>query len=165
MPDVLEVCPSCRGRFASAEGPLHPYMHSSPGCWAAFGQVLAREYSNPALSQVHRLSVDAYAVQHPGDHSRQAIQSVGLHLVRLCLLIERGLPPARANDAMLRAARHKEQFTWLERPENFGSITVADVVTATAPESHAAAVRAWANEAWRAWAPHHLTARCWADAR
>ncbi|MDZ7628938.1 MAG: DUF5946 family protein [Parvularculaceae bacterium] len=37
---------------------------------------------------MHRLSVDAYAVQHPGGASRQAIQSVGLHLARLYIQLE-----------------------------------------------------------------------------
>ena len=32
-------------------------MESSPACWAAYGEVLAREYSDPAYFQVHRLSV------------------------------------------------------------------------------------------------------------
>ena len=158
------ACPSCKGVFPVIEGPVHEYMTSSPGCWAAYGEVLAREYSDPALAEVHRLSVDTYAVQHPGDRSRQAIQSVGLHLVRLCLLLERGLSSSHANDAMLTAARHKDQFTWLERPASFGSITVADVRAASNTESHASAVRAWANDAWQAWARHHPIVRQWADA-
>jgi len=108
--------------------------------------------------------VDTYAVQHPGDRSRQAIQSVGLHLVRLCMLLERGLPPDHANDAMLTAARHKSQFTWLERPASFGSITVADVRATSNAHSHAATVRAWTHDAWQAWAQHHALVRQWAEA-
>jgi hypothetical protein len=161
MPPVL-ACPSCKGLFPAIDGPVHAYMSSSPGCWAAYGEVLALEYSDRALGEVHRLSVDTYAVQHPGDRSRQAIQSVGLHLVRLCLLLERGLSPHDANDAMVEAARHKDQFTWLERPASLGRITVADVRAAMDPESHAATVRAWANDAWQAWGPHHSLVREWA---
>lgn len=100
-------------------------MESSPGCWAAYGAVLEREYGNPALLETHRLSVDAYAVQHPGRPSRQSIQSVGLHLLRLILLFEHGLTAERANDAMLHLCRFKHVFQWLEPPASRGSITVA----------------------------------------
>jgi hypothetical protein len=53
-------------------------MTSSPACWAAFNQVIGREFSNPDLMSIHRLSVDAWAVQHPGDGSRRAQHSGGL---------------------------------------------------------------------------------------
>lgn len=48
-------CTGCKARFRDMEGPTHPYMESSPGCWAAFGDVLAREYSDPVYFEVHRL--------------------------------------------------------------------------------------------------------------
>jgi len=41
-------CPGCGGTFPLLGGPVHRYMESSPGCWAAYGVVLAREYSDPA---------------------------------------------------------------------------------------------------------------------
>jgi hypothetical protein len=138
-------------------------MESSPGCWRAFGQVLAREYSDPALLAVHRLSVDSYAVQHPGGDSRQAIQSVGVHLARLCLFLERGLSPEQANEAMLRIARTKSSMFKLVRPRSLGTITVADVLAAGGPEQHVEAVMAWAGSAWDAWSVHHETVRLWAD--
>lgn len=88
------ACPGCGARFPAFDGPVHEYMESSAGCWRAFGEVLAREYGNPKLLAIHRLSIDAYAVQHPGGASRQAVQSVGVHLARLCLFLERGLGSA-----------------------------------------------------------------------
>ncbi len=140
-------------------------MESSPGCWAAFGQVLAREYSDPAYYDVHRLSVDAYAVQHPGLPSRLSIQSVAVHLIRLCLFLEHGLSPENANQAMLEAAKHKDRFAWLNPPESLGPLTVADVVKAGSVQEHKALVRAWAEGAWTAWSPHHDTIRSWLAAR
>lgn len=136
-------------------------MESSPACWAAYGEVLAREYSDQAYFQVHRLSVDAYAVQHPGHPNPQAIQSMAVHLVRLCLLLERGLPMERANDAMLKASEQESKFVWLTPPASFGTVTVADVWKAEALEAHIAAVRRWAMSAWKAWSPHHSTVRAW----
>lgn len=152
----------CKGLFPRIEGPTHEYMQSTPGCWAAYGRVLAREYEDRRFFAVHRLTVDAYAVQHPGVPSRQSIQSVGVHLVRLCLFLEHGLTPERANDAMLAAAKHKAQYHWLEPPASLGPLTVADLEPAADAEAHVALVRAWAAQMWDVWAPHHDTVRGWA---
>ena len=80
-----QPCFSCGGCFERHEGPTHKYMLSSPGCWKAYGELLAREYGNPLLfGAVHRLTVDAYALQHPGNPSdRRATQSVWIHYVAL----------------------------------------------------------------------------------
>ncbi len=136
-------------------------MESSAGCWAAYGEVLTREYSDPAYSEFHRLSVDAYAVQHPGRPSRQSIRSVGLHLIRLCLVLEGGLDLRRANEAMRAAASAEDAFVWLEPPASPGDVTVADIQKAANPREHKNAVRAWASSAWSAWAAHHETVRGW----
>jgi hypothetical protein len=159
---ALVPCMGCRGTFPDEEGPTHAYMQSTPGCWAAFGRVLAREYSDPLLLPVHRLTVDAYAVQHPGVPSRQSIQSVGVHLVRLCLFLEHNLAPEQANAAMLAAARHKSRTHWLAPPSDLGPLTVADVDAAGSVEAHMATVRRWASQLWQVWAPHHAVVRSWA---
>ena len=136
-------------------------MKSSPGCWSVYGEVLACEYSDPAYFAVHRLTVDAYAVQHPGSTDRQSIQSVGLHLVRLCLFLEHGLVADRANDAMLEAGKQKKSFTWLEPPATMGPITAADVAAAQTAEDHTTRVRSWARSVWEAWSVHHDMVRSW----
>jgi len=154
-------CVGCNGLFPDIDGPIHRYMKSSSGCWAAFGEVLVREYSDPNYYPVHRLTVDAYAVQHPGTQSRQNINSVGAHLIRLCLFIEKGLLEEHANDAMLKATRNKQIFQWLEPPTSLGSLTVADILKTKTAVEHTKAVREWANEAWDAWSPYHDTIRMW----
>ena len=157
-------CFACGDTFADMEGPTHKYMASTPGCWAAFGQVMAREYSDITYFDVHRLSVDAYAVQHPGTPSKQTIGSIGVHLVRLCLFHEYGLIPERANDAMVKVSKNKENFIWLEPPLSLGEISVADVVKAGSVEQHKTLVRAWARKAWEAWSVHHGQVRQWIEA-
>ena len=52
-----------------SDGPTHPYYGCSPACWARYGEVLAREFQDPAYFGLHQLTVDAYAVQHPGSRS------------------------------------------------------------------------------------------------
>jgi hypothetical protein len=147
--------------FADVKGPTHRYMESSPGCWAAYGIVLAREYSDPAFYDVHRITVDAYAAQHPGQPSPQSIRSVGLHLVRLCLVLERRLPAEKANNAMIAATKAKQAFTWLEPPPSLGPLTVADIREKLSAAEHEEAVRAWALSVWQAWAAHHETVHRW----
>lgn len=161
---TLLQCMWCKGQFPDTNGPTHEYMESTPGCWAAFGRVLAREYEDQRFFGVHRLTVDAYAVQHPGVPSRQSIQSVGVHLVRLCLFLEHQLTPEKANAAMLLAAKHKAQYHWLEPPASLGALTIADIDAAENFEAHQSAVRAWARQMWEVWSPHHADVRAWANA-
>ena len=145
-------------------GPMHRYMESSPGCWAAYGEVLAREYSDAAYASMHQLTVDAFAVQHPGRPSAQSIQSVALHLIRLCLLLECGLEIGRANEAMLKATESKKKFVWLPPPPVRGAVTVGDVHGANTSQEHVTRVRQWAESAWQAWEPHHSQIRAWLPA-
>ncbi|MEL6360363.1 MAG: DUF5946 family protein [Pseudomonadota bacterium] len=156
------ACPGCGVVLDEVEGPTHRYMSSSPACWGAYGEILAAEYSNAVLMDVHRLSVDAYAVQHPGDDSRQAIQSVGLHLARLYVALEHGVIGDRARAAMEKFAAHKSTLEVLTPPEVF-TITVGEVVPFAGTQAHQEKVRAWARSAWDDWHQHHETVRRWAD--
>ena len=155
------TCFSCGGVFPDIEGPTHRYMTSSPGCWSVYGEILAREYSDATYFEVHRLTVDTYAVQHPGSIDRQSIQSVGVHLIRLCLFLENGLTAENANAAMLEAGKHKHSFTWLEPPSSLGSITSADVAMAKSVTEHKTMIREWAQSSWKAWSAHHEIIRSW----
>lgn len=157
----LERCVGCGAMFRPESGPVHRYMDSSPACWAAFGRILAAEYSNPELMKVHRLSVDTFAVQHPGSGSRQAIQSVGLHLARLHFQLERSPEPAQANAFMLRVAARKHTLPRLSPPPHF-AITTAEVAPVAGTEDHAALVRQWAQSAWQSWAHAHHFIKTWA---
>lgn len=154
-------CFSCGGSFPDMEGPTHRYMLSSPGCWATYGEVLAREYEDRGYFAVHRLTVDAYAVQHPGSTDRQSIQSVGLHLVRLCLFLEHDLQPEHADTAMRQAAEQKHRMIWLEPPGSLGAITTADVAKVTSAQEHTEKIRDWARCVWDAWSAHHGQVRAW----
>lgn len=158
-----ERCPGCGALVSASDNPSHPYIGASPGCWAVYGEVLEREYDDYARhAPVHRLSVDAYAAQHPGEPSPRSIASVGVHLVRLYLLLERGLPPERANAAMKWASRKKREFVWLVPPYPLGEVTVLHVHEAKSPVEHAERVHEWARSVWEAWSPRHETIRRWA---
>jgi hypothetical protein len=154
---ALEVCPDCKVALPSQPGPVHPYFGASPSCWDLFGKVLAREYSSPQLMKIHRLTVDAYAVQHPGTPEPRSIQSVWVHLAGLYLTVERNLSHAFARRVIGAMAGNSEQLTWLHPPDDFGLITVADVANASNVAAHEEAVKRWAWVAWKAWEVHHRT--------
>ena len=156
-------CFACGGMFPAADGPTHRYLESSAGCWAAYGEVLAREYSSLEYGRLHRLTVDTYSVQHPGRPSPQTVQSAALHLVSLCLVLERGASSQEATRAIRIGATRKGCYTWLTPPSSTGSVTVADVLSAPAPDAHLAWVQKWAQDAWLAWQPHHDTVRTWVN--
>lgn len=125
--DTDSPCPGCGVVLAPHDGPTHRYPESSPACWALYGQVLAREYSDPACFAPNRPTVDAYAVQDPGRPSPQTVQSAVLHLISLHLGLERGVSIHQATGLPSRAARGKGVYVWLERPRSRGELTIAFV--------------------------------------
>jgi hypothetical protein len=109
-------CPGCGLRLPASDGPVHPYIGASAACWELYGQLLARELADPVDSAVHQLTVDAYAAQHPGRPERRSIQSVGLHLMALCLLLEQGVAPVHLPKLRARMLARRPAFRWLEPP-------------------------------------------------
>jgi hypothetical protein len=98
--------------------------------------------------------VDSYAVQHPGRPSPQSIQSVGLHLISLSLVLEHGSTMQQATHALQRGSLSKDIFVWLDPPDDLGRITVVDVRAVDSPEAHVERVWDWARAAWAAWSQH-----------
>ena len=167
--DSASRCCGCGDLFpeppaSATAAPTHPYILSSPACWRAYGELLAREYQDPRYMRVHRLTVDAYAVQHPGVDTPQSRNSVGIHLSRLLLFFERGWPIERANAAMLTITAKKHRYPWLVPPAGSGPLTVRHPLAAATPDEHAVRVEQWAQSVWAAWAGHHGAVRMWCEA-
>jgi Family of unknown function (DUF5946) len=156
-------CPGCGLVLPSSEGPTHAYLGSSASCWALFGELSAREFGDPAYFGVHQLSVDTYAVQHPGVPERRSIQSVGLHLMTLSLFLEGGAEASKGPALHQRIMANRPAFPWLEPPAMSGRMTVADVLEARDAPEHHRLVREWAQDVWQAWAPHHPVVRDWVE--
>lgn len=152
-------CPDCGGLFEETDMAPHPYMGGSPGCWAVFNEVLAREFQDAGYFAAHRMMVDAYAAQHPGDpRNRRAVQSVNIHLAALYLIFEENRADIVPKTLKALATNHKDIFRPLEKPQTF-DVTVEDVVDAKDAAEHCALVRKWAENVWRANAAHHEWAR------
>lgn len=155
-----EICPDCGVKLAPVAITKHPYFGCSASCWALYTEILARDYSSLALMKsIHRLTVDAYAAQHPGKAERRAIQSVWVHLAGLYLVLERGLANDFATRAIGALTKEPEPLVLLAPPERLGSVTVIDVAAARGASEHEEAVRRWARDVWEAWKPHHEAVR------
>jgi hypothetical protein len=156
-------CPGC-GAIAPIvpDGPVHPSLGASAGCWALYGALLSREFG-AFDAEAHRLSVDTYAAQHPGGPTPRGIQSTCTHLVALCLTLEHGWATDQIRPVMRDLARGRIfEPVWLSPPEGY-RITLIHLLEATAPDAYAESVRQWARSTWEAWSAHHDQLRAWAD--
>lgn len=159
------ICPGCALALARTGGETHAYLGASPECWALFGEVLAREFSAPSYFAVHGLTVDAYAAQHPGAEEPRTLQSIHVHLVGLCLALERDAPMSALIAVRKRVAdKFAARLDWPVPPADPDRLTVRDVVAATSAQDHGVRVRAWAESVWASWSAHHDRVRSLADA-
>jgi hypothetical protein len=135
-------------------------MEASPACWNRYEELLAAQYSDPTRMAFHQLVVDAYAVQHPDGGDPRAVRSVAIHLMTLCLCLERGVDPALGTN-LHRQIVSAPVFHQLAPPTDRGRLTVVDM-PATGPAAVARdAAYAWSSSAWAAWSAHHETVRRW----
>jgi Family of unknown function (DUF5946) len=156
----VETCSGCGATVPRSAGPAHRYMLAAPGCWAAYGRVIAFIAENPELRAAQQYAVDAYAVQHPGIATPQAIQSVACHLISLYAYLEAGRSPAEAPALLRRLTRFKGGYAWLDPPASFEGRNVLDLARAGASD-FAPAAHEWAESAWRAWQPHRARVAAW----
>jgi hypothetical protein len=157
-------CPGCGGLVPDVDGPTHAYIAASPGCWRACGELQASEYERFGYPPTHRLVVDAYAAQHPGDGSdRRDRQSVFVHLVGLCAVLERGVYPPQATGLLRRALRAFDDYPVLERTRGPGELTLLHVAGAAELEDYERRAREWAQAVWDAWSDHHARIRAALD--
>lgn len=158
----LHPCPGCGARVAASDGPTSPTLGASAGCWAVYQEVVARELGEFRHPEIHRVTVDAYAAQHPGEPSRKSIQALAAHLIGLYLVVEKGVPARFASEGIQQAVDSPLTFTWIEPPPKRGAPTILDVRGATHLAEHTRRVETWARAVWETWTPHHETVRRWA---
>ena len=155
-------CPDCGALFPDVDGPVHAYVGGSPGCWAAFGRLGARELAL-GIPGPERLSVHAYMVQHPGREGRREAQSVDVHLMVLAAVIELGWPVTRAVGQMDRWLRDLSPMPWLPPPRDPRARTILSLDPDADAAAHEAEVLAWARDVWAAWAPQHARIVGWLE--
>jgi hypothetical protein len=102
-------------------------------------------------------------VQHPGVPERRAIQSVGVHLVGLCLVLNHGLSPERLSETLQRILAQAPIWEWLDPPVPNGSSTITEVGRATDAGDARVAIEAYVRGVWESWAAHHDTVEGWLE--
>ncbi len=162
---MSERCPICGAEVPPSDGPVHAYVPSSPGCWALFGAVQADEMQRFRYpSSARRIVVDAYLAQHPGDgRDRRDRQSVFLHLIGLCAVLERGSDAKRATTALRRALDGRPDFPMLQRSKGPGDLTITSMVGASDLADYEARARRWGAAVWGSWHDSQPVIRAFLD--
>jgi hypothetical protein len=155
-PGTRAPCPQCGALVPDTDGPVHCYVPAAPGCWRTFGEVQADELGRFGYPSAHRLLVDAYMAQHPGDGSdRRERQSVYAHLCGLYARLKLDVPAARATETLRRIVSGRDDFPVLRRDGGPGQLTVLHMVGACDIDDYDRRVREWGEVVWRSWSSHH----------
>ncbi|MBN1898895.1 MAG: hypothetical protein JW827_08970 [Spirochaetes bacterium] len=157
-------CIGCHAEVPDINEPAHEYIGASPGCWAIYTSILKKQYGEYGYPELeHRLTVDTYAVQHPGKPSKKSIQSVAVHLISLYYILEKDFTGKMSIKTIQQALHNKDKYTWLEPPDPIGKTTILDVEKAKDLKEHKIIVKEWAIDVWKAWSAHHDIIKKWAD--
>ncbi len=144
-------CPDCGASVAGRAA-----------CQDLFESLIARDFSDVLYFRMHRLAVDAYALQHPDRYCRSA-KSLAAHLSGVCVALERDGERSELNARIQRWLSTNPALQRPEPPAARGAHTIADVVGADEPLEHERRVRAWAASAWEAWSAYQALARDWVE--
>ena len=148
------TCPACGYEADETGGPTHAYMSPSAPCWAQYGEVLAREYSDAGYWASHRLLTDAYCGQHSIGEDRRARQSLHIHLAALMMHFEDLVEDDRIV-AFLRKAASVKEFGFLEMPSKNATVGIGEIYAADSAAKHGEAVAVYARRVFDAWEVHH----------
>lgn len=144
----VDVCEDCGAVVAQGKA----------GCLKLFEEILAREFSDYRYGKIHRLTVDAYSLQHPDAYMRSG-KSFAAHLTGIYAALE-------SEDAL---AVNQTVQKWLsanpkiekpaQLPQQRGKLTITFIHSAVDADEHSKRVREWAREVWSAWSEHHALAK------
>jgi hypothetical protein len=130
------------------------------GCQKLFEEVLVKDYSDYRYGKNHRLTVDAYSLQHPDAYMRSG-KSFVAHLTGMCAAFEHEDTSAinQVVQKWLNGPRNIEKPAHL--PQQRGELTISYINSAANTEEHHKRVHEWAHCVWNAWSEHHDLARRW----
>ena len=128
------------------------------GCLRLFEEILAREFSDYRYGRIHRLTVDAYSLQHPDKYMRSG-KSFAAHLTGMWAALE-GADALESNRVVQKWLSTNPQVEKPTRlPERRGDLTINYIHDAADANEHVRRVREWARSVWGAWSEFHDLAR------
>ena len=128
------------------------------GCLTLFEEILAREFSDYRYGRIHRLTVDAYSLQHPDSYMKSG-KSFVAHLTGMCAAFEFEETFALNQAVQKWLSTNPKIQKPADIPKQRGTLTVAYVYAAVDAEEHTKRVREWARDVWAAWSQHHGLAK------
>lgn len=154
----LEQCPDCGVWLPKLPGEeiTHRYIGASPSCWDIFAKLNNAGEPPLAPGRYNALITDAYAAQHHGTPSPQAIQSVAVHLLALYAVLDQGLSIDRVFWIRQHAARpvatgKHNRYHWLTPPDFSSCVTIADVAQGATPEARTRLAQQYVTQVWERW--------------
>jgi len=128
------------------------------GCLKLFEEIIAREFSDYRYGRMHRLTVDAYSLQHPDSYMRSG-KSFAAHLTGMCAALERGDSLA-LNQLVQRWLSTNPQIDKPDHiPEHRGRLNITYIQSSPDADDYVSRVKEWAGDVWAAWVEHHELAR------
>jgi hypothetical protein len=128
------------------------------GCLKIFEEILAREFSDYRYGKIHRLTVDAYSLQHPDKYMR-SVKSYAAHVTGICIALEHEDAQARNQAVQKWLSTNPKLEKPARLPDRRGDLTISYIHSAADADEHIKRVREWAQDVWGAWADHHDLAR------
>ena len=153
LDELSDRCPECGAEVTGGRA----------GCQRLFDEVIAREFGDFRYAREHRLTVDAYSLQHPDEYMRSA-KSYAAHLTGAYVAIEVG-SAGEANRAIQQWLSGSKALHRPDHPEpgQRGTLTVLHVYMAADPDDHLRRVREWATSVWAAWGTYRPIAKQWTE--
>ena len=143
-----DVCESCGAAVTQGK----------TGCRGLFEEILAREFSDYRYGKIHRLTVDAYSLQHPDEYMRSG-KSFVAHLTGVCVALEYEDALSLNQIVQRWLSTNPNIAKPLHLPEQRGNLTIVYIHSAPDSDEHTKRVREWARDVWGTWSEHHELAR------
>lgn len=146
MPDG--ICEDCGAIVAEGRA----------GCRKLFEEIIAKEFGDYRYGKIHRLTVDAYSLQHPDKYMRSG-KSFAAHLTGIYAALETEGASAVNQTVQKWLSKNPKIDKPLHLPEQKGNLTITFIRNAADADEHARRVCKWAREVWSAWSEHHALAK------
>ena len=120
---------------------------------AAYDEVYVYTMNRPGFILQHVM--DAFAVQTANDAGKPIVVVFGL--VGLYLHLERQFSGRQVQEAHMKMGRKKREWPKIDLPENRGSMTVVEVLAASAGPERDVAIDNWCRSVWAAFGCNRQT--------